>query len=191
LSAAIKEDPSDLDAIVLLGRVYIEVSDYSSAISVYRQALLLNENNNQLLYEYALLHSSLRKEKEAVMYFELAVEKGFKPDLGYYENLGMAYLSFDIEKGIEILNKVLEKKPKDAEILYQIAQAYYKSKSYLKAATAFYRVYENDNKNAKALYMTGIAYQKKGDKALGNSLCEQAISIDPTLAESKQLKVAF
>ncbi len=86
---------------------------------------------------------------------------------------------------------VMEKKPNDSEIMLQIAQAHYKAKNYKTAADTYYKVYQTDPTNNRALYMTGIAYQKKGDKVLGNSLCDQAIKLDPKLAELKTLKYSF
>lgn len=187
LRLAITETPGNTEAIVLLGKVYIELSEYKKALVMYTDALKLDENSNKLIYELGLLYSTLNDEKQAVKYMELAAEKGYKTDLDYHENLGMAYLSFDIDKGVEILNRVLAKKPNDEEIMTQIAQAHYKSRHFQVAADAFYKIYQSDPSNARALYMTGIAYQKKGDKVLGVSLCNKAIELDPTLAELKIL----
>ena len=73
----------------------------------------------------------------------------------------------------------------------QIAQANYKAHNFQTAAEDFYKIYMHDPTNSSALYMTGIAYQKKGDKTLGTSFCEKAIKMDPTLGELKNLKYAF
>ncbi len=114
-----------------------------------------------------------------------------KPILDFYENLGLAYLDINLDKGVEILNKVLENKPGNADILFQIAQSYYKVDKYQEAAGTFYTIYQNDPSNVRALYMTGVAFQKKGDKNKGIELCEQAIRMDPNLAQLKSQKFAF
>jgi hypothetical protein len=36
--------------------------------------------------------------------------------------------------------------------------------------------------------MIGMSYQKKGDVAKGQALCDKAIQIDPSLAKNKQKK---
>jgi tetratricopeptide (TPR) repeat protein len=190
LTEAIKEDPKYREALTLLGKVYIELSNYKQAVICYNQALELDPANSNLLYEAGLLQFTLDNEEAAVKYFEQAAEKGYKTDLNYTENLGMAYLGFDIKKGIEILNKVLEKKPNDAEIIWQIAEAYYKAKQYQLAADLYNKLFEKDPSDSKALYMTGMAYQRKGDKNQGVFLCEKAIRMDPTLAELKRLMFA-
>lgn len=182
---------ADIDAVILLGKVYIELSNYTEALTLFNKALDEDLNNNKLIYQVGLLYYTINKEKDAVKYFQLAEEKGYKVDLDFRENLGMAYLAFDIDRGVEILNLVLEKKPNDPEIITQIAQAHYKAKNFQSAADTYYKIYQTDPTNSRALYMTGMAYQKKGDKLYGTSLCEKAIQMDPALGELKSLKYSF
>lgn len=191
LKESINTAPADADAMILLGKVYVELSNYKEALKMFNTALAENKHNSELIYQIGLLHYTLNQEREAIKYFELAAFKGYKNDLAFKENLGMAYLAVDVDKGVEILNKVLEKKPNDAEIRVQIAQAHYKAKNYQTAADAFYKLYQDDPTNNRALYMAGLAHQKKGDKILGVSLCDKAIKMDPTLAELKILKYSF
>lgn len=191
LSQALIENPRDYKAVVLLGKTLIEMSNYKQAISVYNKALELDENNNQLIYELGLLYYTMNDEKSAVKYFELAQEKGYKTDLDFFENLGMAYLGHDVKKGDKILQQVLAKKPNNPDILFQIGQAYFKAEKFQDAADNYYKVYSVDPSNARALYMTGVAYLKNGEKGKGAMLCEQAFKIDPSLASLKTQKFSF
>ena len=188
---AVNENPAQVEAVTLLGKVLIELNDYKQAIAIYNKTLQLDPNNKQLIYELGLLYFTINNEPEAIRYFELAAEKGYKTDLGYFENLGLAYLGTNIEKGVEILNKVLENKPGNSDILFQVAQAYFKVEKFQQAADTYYKVYENDPSNGRALFMTGVAYQKKGDKNKGIAFCEQAIRMDPELAQMKTAKSIF
>lgn len=191
LNAALAENPKKIEAVTLLGKVLIEMSNYKQAINVYNQTLQLDPNNSQLIYELGLLYYTMNDEKSAVKYFESAAEKGYKKDLDFMENLGMAYLSQDLKKGVAVLNQVLQMKPNNSEIMFQIGQAYYKAEKFQDAADTYYKVYSNDPSNSRALYMTGVAYQKKGDKDKGVMLCEQAIKMDPNLAMLKSQKFSF
>jgi tetratricopeptide (TPR) repeat protein len=191
LTAEVAANPRSFDAVSLLGKVYIELSNYKHAIALYNKALNMDPNNNQMIYELGLLYYTMNNEKEAVKYFELAVEKGYKKDLDVMENIGLACLSFDIKKGIDILKKVMAMKPGNPEILFQIAQAYFKIEKFQDAADTFKSIYEADPTNTRALYMQGIAYIKKGDKNKGTSLCEQAIRLDPALAQLKSVKTTM
>jgi tetratricopeptide (TPR) repeat protein len=118
----------------------------------------------------------------------MAAAKGMKQDNAFLENMAASYLEFDVEKGVEILNRVMIKRPNDPEILNQIAQAYYNRKDFSKAFDYYYKIYLNDNKNAKALYMSGVSLIRKGDKTKGAYICDQAIAIDPSLAQLKSSK---
>lgn len=191
LNQALAENHMDLKSVSLLGKVLVELSNYKEAIAVYNKTLQLDPDNNELIYQLGKLYSTMNDEKTAVTYFEEAAEKGYKTDLNYYENLGLAYLSNNLDKGVEILNKVLESKPGNPEILFQMAQAYYKVQKYDDAANTYYKVYQNDTLNSRALYMTGVAFQKKGDKNQGADLCEKAIQMDPNLAQLSSRKFAF
>ncbi len=190
LQHAVEIEPKNFEAWLLLGNVLIEISDYKQAIIKFNQALLVDPNNQDIIYQLGLLYSTVNNEAEAIRYMELAAQKGYKIDLAYKENLGLAYLATDLKKGEEMLRKVLEKKPNDQEILTQIAEANYRHKNYKAAADLFYQMYKKDESNNKALYMTGKAYQRLGDKAYGTSLCDLAIKQDPSLASLKLLKYA-
>lgn len=184
----VAQTPTDKETITLLGKVYIELNRYNEAIDVYLKCLAASPENAELTYELALLYSAQRKDKEAVKYFEAAASKGLKQDLAFLQNWGSSYLEFDIKKGVEILNKVLDKKPDDPEILTQIAQAYYRIENFGTAFDYYYKIYLNDNKNSKALYMSGVSMIRKGDKQKGAYLCDQAIAMDPELAQLKSSK---
>jgi tetratricopeptide (TPR) repeat protein len=144
-----------------------------------------------MIYELGLLYYTMNNEKEAVKYFEHAIAKGYKKDLDITENIGLAYLGFDIEKGIETLKPVLEMKPGNSEILFQVAQAYYKVEKFEKAAEAYKKIYDADASNVRALYMCGVSYIKKGDKNKGANICDMAIRMDPSLAQLKSAKSLF
>lgn len=188
LTTQFKTNPKHKETIILLGRVYIEMSMYNDAIAMYKQAVESNPDDYEILYEIGLLYSAQNNDREAVKYFEMAADKGIKQDLAFLQNLGIAYLSFNIPKGVEVLNKVLEKKPGDVEILTQIAQAYYKVQDYGTAYELYFKIFENDNSNAKALYMAGVSLIRKGDKNRGTKLCDKAIAMEPKLGELRSQK---
>lgn len=183
--------PGHKESMVLLGEVYVELSNYTEAINTYKAYLAKYPDDAETIYQLALLYSAESQEREAVKYMELAAEKGYKQDLAYLENLGMSYLSFNLAKGVEVLNKVLERKPGDVQVLTQIAQAYYQAGDFGTAYESYYKIYQTDNKNAKALYMSGVALIRKGDKSKGMQLCDMAIAMDPKLANLRSQKSAL
>jgi tetratricopeptide (TPR) repeat protein len=191
LTAEIAVNPKSFDAVSLLGKVYIELSNYKHAIAIYNKALNLDPNNNQMIYELGLLYYTMNNPKDAVKYFELAVEKGYKKDLDVMENIGLAYLDFDIKKGIDALNEVMKMKPNSTELGFQVAQAYFKAEKFQDAADTYKKMFDLDNSNVRALYMQGVAIIKKGDKNKGSAICDMAIRMDPALAQLKSVKASF
>lgn len=188
LTVQIQKTPSDKETIALLGKVYVEMSMYNDAIAMYKKVLEVSPNEYDLYYEIGLIYNAQGNDRETVKYLELAAEKGMRQDLAFLENLGMAYLTFDIKKGVEVLNKVLEKKPGDNQILTQIAQAYYKAEQFGTAYELYFKMFENDNKNVRALYMAGMSMIKKGDKTRGSQICDKAIAMDPKLGDLRSSK---
>jgi tetratricopeptide (TPR) repeat protein len=191
LQKAISKTPVNTDAVLLMGKVYIELSNYRMAMDLYKKAVESDPENFNLIAELAQLHYVMKQDKEAVKLYEIAAQKGLKQDLEYWENLGMCYLSYDIPKGIEVLNKVLVMKPNEPEIMTQIAQALMKAEKFQEAYEYYNNIYKADPNNSRALYMSGVAIIRKGDKKTGAAICEKAIAMDPELAKLRSTSSVF
>jgi tetratricopeptide (TPR) repeat protein len=119
-----------------------------------------------------------------------AGDKGYNKDNDYMENLGIAYLNVgNLDEGVKIINDLLKKKPSDFNLLNMVAEAYYYKGKYQEAMDYWDQILGYDKTNASALYMIGMCYQKKGDKAKGIQLCDKAIEMDPSLSNLKQKKM--
>ena len=119
----------------------------------------------------------------------MAGEAGYPKSNVFYENLGFAYLNTgDIENGLKNLNTVLSRKPNNTTLLTDIAQAMYQAKRYDDALVYYQKLLDINAKDSKALYMAGITFQKKGQKEKGQAMCDQAIAMDPSLAEKRTKK---
>jgi tetratricopeptide (TPR) repeat protein len=187
MEAAVTKDPKNAEAFYVLGLCKVEVSAYNDAIRYYTKSIDLDTSKAQRIYELGLLYFSINDGPHATKFMELAGAKGIKKDNDFYENLGMAYLEFNLEKGVEVLNTLLLRKP-DTEIMFQIAQAYYKAAKFDKAVENWNRVTAADPQNYRAMYMVGMSYQKMGKVGEGRAICDKAISLDPALANLKQQK---
>lgn len=187
LAAAAKDDPSNAEIPYLIGRSYVDMSNYKAAAPYLEQAVALDTTKPRWVYECALNFGAIPNDKMAVKYYLLAADRGYKTDNDYYQNLADSYIaSGQAAEGIELLKKVLERKPADLELLYSIAEVHYKTGKYQEAIDYWDRILGYDKQNARALYMIGLSYQKKGDKAKGQQLCDKAIEMDPSLSNLKQ-----
>ena len=73
-------------------------------------------------------------------------------------------------------------------ILNMLAEANYDIKKYDEAINYYDQILTIDKKNAEALYMIGMSFQKKGQKEKGMALCDEAIKLDPSLQSLKSEK---
>ena len=189
LQAAAKEDPNNAEIPYLIARSFVDMSNYKVAVQFYDQAIAKDSTKAQWIYEAGLTYFAIPNAKKAIEYFELAIAKGYKTTNDVLENLSAAYIQAgQPQKGIDLMKKLLEKKPADMAILWNLAQAHYKTNKYDEAIEYWDRMLYYDKANAKPLYMIGLCYLKKGDKAKGEQLCDKAIEMDPSLRELKQKK---
>ncbi|MBY0535382.1 MAG: tetratricopeptide repeat protein [Chitinophagaceae bacterium] len=187
--AAFKETANNPEIVYIAGRSFMEMHNYKRAAGCFDQALAMDSSNATWMYEAGLAWYAVPDDKKALYWIEKAGQNGYKKTNDYLENLATAYLNTgNLGKGVEMLIQVLERRPSDPELLYSIAEAYYKGKKYDSAIEYWDRILEVDKKNANALYMIGMCYQKKGDTAKGNQLCDKAIEMDPSLRKLKEEK---
>ncbi|HLX90648.1 MAG TPA: tetratricopeptide repeat protein [Puia sp.] len=186
LQAAAKDDTANAEIPYLQARSFVDMNNYKAAIAFFKRAIFLDSSKFQWIYECALTFATIPDDKSAIQYYLLAAQKGYKIDNDYYENLSDSYIAAgEAEKGLDLMLKVLEKKPADLVLLYSVADTYYRLKKYQEAIDYWDKILYFDKENAKALYMIGMAYQKKGETAKGRQLCDKAIEMDPSLKNLK------
>jgi len=187
LQPALKEDSSNAEIPYLIARAFVDMNNYKTAIPYFQKAIALDSGKVQWIYECALTMATVYDDKNAIKYYELAALKGYKKDNDFYENLSDSYIAAgQPEKGLELMLQVLQKKPADLDLLYSIAHAYYRMKKYDQAIDYWDRILSYDKQNARALYMIGLSYLKKGDDKKGQQLCDKAIEMDPSLKNLRQ-----
>ncbi|MFM2137996.1 MAG: hypothetical protein RJA57_303 [Bacteroidota bacterium] len=188
-----KEDSLNAEVPYLIARSYADMMNYKLAIPYFKKAIALKPAENYWLYELGLIYYAMNNDAEALKYILEAGEKGYKRDNDYLENLAIAYLNVgQLDKGVEMLNEILKRKPSDLNILGMVAEAYYGKGKFDQAMEYWDRMLEYDKENASALYMIGMCYQKKGGREnmeKGTRLCDKAIEMDPSLASLKQKKM--
>lgn len=183
----IAKDATDAEAIYTIGRSYLDMEQYIKAVPYYTKAIELDATKNVWMNELGLLYYNLNDFQHAKVYLIKAQENGYPASNDFNENLGYAYIfSGEFEKGEKLLLAILSKKPGNKDILRDIAEAYYQQKMYDKSLNFCQQLLVLDEKDAKALYQAGLCFQKKGQKEKGQSMCDNAIKIDPSLSGLRQ-----
>jgi tetratricopeptide (TPR) repeat protein len=189
LQAAAKDEPANAEIPYLIGRSFVDMSNYKAAVQFFDQALAKDSTKATWYYETGLTYFAIPDAKKAIVYIEKAISKGYKPTNDVIENLSNAYIEAgQPQKGIDLMKKLLEKKPADMELLWNLGEAHYKVAKYDDAIGYWDKILFYDKSNAKALYMIGLSYQKKGDKTKGQQLCDKAIQMDPSLQSYRHKK---
>ena len=137
----------------------------------------------------ALVYYGMNDNANALKYMLEAGEKGYRKDLEYSQNLATAYLNAGkFAEGLEVMKQVLEKRPTDIALIDLVAETCYSAGKYDEAINYYNKILTIDEKKADALYMMGMAYQKKGQEQNGRALCDKAIAMDPSLTSLKTEK---
>lgn len=189
LEAAFREEPRNADIPIMFARALINMSNFKAAVRYYNEAIALDTSNLRLINELAMAYSAMNDEKSAVKYYELAMAKGYKVDNDFIENLSNSYIAAGMAiKGMEMLKKLLEKKPGDIDLLNNMADNYYILGNYQEAINHWDKVLYLDKEEARALYMIGMSYIKMGEKEKGATLCNKGIEMDPSLKQFRSVK---
>ena len=184
---AFKEDPKRAETPYIAGRSLVEMSNYKKAAGCFEQAIERDSTKAGWMYEAGLVYYAVPDDKKAIYWFERAAAKGYNRSNDFIENLANAYLNTkNYDKGLGLLQEVLQRKPQDMELLDNIADAYYHTGKYDEAINHWDKVLALDKTKASALYMIGLSYQKKGEKEKGQQLCDKAIQMDPSLKNLKE-----
>ncbi len=187
LPSAATEDPKNAEIPYLIARAYVDMNNYRPAIPYFQKAIAMDSSKAEWLYECALVYATIYEDVTAIHYYDLAAAKGYKKDNDFYENLADSYIaSGQAAKGLEILQDLVVKKPADLDLLNSLGFTSYKLKKYDEAIDYWNKILSFDDKNFHALYMIGMAYQKKGDIQKGKEICDKAIAQDPSLKNYRQ-----
>lgn len=192
LIQVIDKNPQDAEATYTLARTYLEMGLEKKAIPFYVKALQLDNTKSKWHFELGLLYYNNENFKNAVISFNKAAENGFIKGNDFNENLGFAYIYSDnFDSGEKLLTEIIARKPGDKELIRDIAVAFYDRKMYDKCLAYCQKLMEMDMKDGKALYQAGLCFQKKGETAKGQQMCDKAIELDPSLAGLRQKRMTM
>jgi tetratricopeptide (TPR) repeat protein len=189
LEAASKVEPGNAEIPHILATAYTNMQNFKQAIPQFQKAIANDPTNARFVYEMALAYYGMSDDQNALKYMLEAGEKGFKKDNEYMQNLSTALMNAGkFAEGLEIMKQALAKRPSDIGLIDVIAEACYDAGKYDEAIDFYNKILAIDNRKAEALYMMGMAYQKKGKEENGRALCDKAIAMDPSLASLKTEK---
>lgn len=185
--------PKDAEANYYLGQTYFFMEMDKKALPFLESAVAYDDSKANWHYDLALvLYNSQQYDKSAKAY-EKAIEKGMKTSLELMEQLGYSYLmAGNYDKGEEMIMKIFSRKPGSKDLLRDVSILLYKRQQFDRSLFYCQKLLESDQNDGKALYQAGLNFIKKGQKDRGESMCDKAISLDPSLAKlRKEVKMEF
>src|SRR6218665_1784916 len=147
LQAALKDNAEDAEATYTLGRNYLDMENYRQAVPWYEKAINLPGAKSSWMYELGLLYYNNNDYRNAVSAFEKAAAAGYEQKNDFNENLGFAALyAGQYEKGEQLLQGILKRKPNNTTLLRDIAETFYTQKQYDKSLQYCQQLMEIDPK---------------------------------------------
>lgn len=189
LQKAIEKNSNNAQAYYSLARTALELEQSAEAIGYLQKAIKIDSSRYNWKYELGLLFYNAENYKEALSYFDKAIAGGLQKNNDVLENYGFAQIyNGNSDAGIATLEIVNQRKPNNTTLLTNIAYALYAATQYDKAISYYEKVLIINARDASALYMAGMSFQKMGQEEKGQKLCDKAIEMDPSLAKNRQKK---
>jgi len=135
-----------LPSYLNLGSALIRVKKYDDAAEVLSDAIKLSPNNSDLHNNLGVVYEKLEKTDLAIKEFEKATE--IKDNIEAYFNLSRIYFtSGNIDKSIEMLEKIIEINPKRMDVYHNLGGLYFKKGEKQKAIAILEKALQIDPKN--------------------------------------------
>jgi tetratricopeptide (TPR) repeat protein len=125
-----------------------------------------------------MMNFNMENYKTAAGAFEQAARLGRPVDADLYLNLGMAHLKqAAYDDAIRNLLSALALRPKDVQVMTNLANAWYKKQDFKNAITQWNNILLQQPLNGFAMFMLGRSYICSGEIARGQAICDQALTL--------------
>ncbi|NWF76293.1 MAG: tetratricopeptide repeat protein [Nitrospirae bacterium] len=131
------EQPDNIDVLRLLGAIYYQIKDYTSAKYYFREAIQINHHDAISYYNLGILMHEEGHLEEAISYYVKAIQLNSNiAEINY--NLGVAYQEKEeFDEAVSCFQKTLSLNPRYADAYYNLGTIW-KQRGLLNEAIAFY-----------------------------------------------------
>ncbi len=187
LDKAFKEDSSLAEMHYVMARCQLEMNNYTKAAAYYEQALQRDPSKAQWMFETGMTYLAVPDAALSVKWLEAALAKGFPLSADMMDNMVTAYSAAGMyDKAGDMVKELLKETPNDTDRLFLLGECQLHARQFGEAIKTYNHILQLDPKNARSLYMSGVATIQSGDKVKGDALCEKAIAMDNRLARMRQ-----
>lgn len=168
---------------VQMAHMHEAKGDFASAIKQYEEALKAGPNNTELLVQLGRAHDRNGDMTKAIATYQQAIKIDARCALAH-NDLGLCYArQNDLARARESLNKAVALVPTSKLYRNNLATVLVSARQYNDAYEQLTAVHPP----AIAQYNLGILANRRGDKTEAMSRFQQASSLDPNLAQARNM----
>jgi tetratricopeptide (TPR) repeat protein len=182
LNAALSADPSNVEAVVNLARLYRARKDAAAAGRLLESAVARGLDGAPVYAALADLYESIGRVENAIPAMRLAVERAPGSE-DYRFRYALLLVNSQAPKAAVIrLQEALKLFPRSAKLWFALGLAYMTEHQSVEAAPALARAIELDPQAAPALAYLGLAHAEQGRYDEAVKFYERAVAVNPQLA---------
>jgi tetratricopeptide (TPR) repeat protein len=176
--AITEKDGKDLDAWLMLGRLYKIGQDSAGSEKAYKKALELDPDNEYALSGLMVVYSDLGDAKNAVEMSRRLAERN--PNSRTLRALAKAYEDVhDFAAAVQTLRRALELAPHDLDLSRSLAEDLLLSGDVDGALKSYTELAQGDPKDAGLQLFLSRIYRQKRDFAKAREAQDRALALDP------------
>lgn len=176
--------PTYTDVATLLGSAYLIKGNYDKAISIFTKSL--PNDRPEVYYWLGIAHLYQQNYNKAIGSFQLALNKGYKPQFKSHEKIADCYVSLsDFEQAVVEYESAINSTDGSKYIDLYIRPVWVlidKLRSPDRALSMANQAVLKHPDSAMAYNLLGWSYVASGNYEQGKISLDKALSLDPTLA---------
>lgn len=170
----------ECDSYFNIANAYAQLEEYDDALFFYDKTLEYNKDDADLWYNRSLTLYYLDKYEDALFSIDKALDIDYKSSF-LYNKAGFLFKSGDFNNSLDIYKNLLEKSPKDTDLLLNICMVSYELEFFRDVLKYSENVLSQDRNNEDALFYKFKALKglKQYDDAL--KYVDVLINFNPTV----------
>lgn len=182
LSTALSINKSDIDALILLSKVYLRQKNISSAGRLLESAVAAGLDNAAIYFALAEVYEAGGFMENAIPAMRRAIEKDPKNDF-YRSRYGLLLVHSKAPAAAVIrLNEALKEFPDSPSLWLALGIAQFDDNKMIEARRSFEKALSLEPKLASAMAYLGAVYVEQAQYAEAVKIYEQAIDINKDIA---------
>lgn len=169
------------------GDYFFKKNQLGKAIENYESALAIDNINNQIRVNLAMLYYTNKQYDDAEKTYKEIIRQVPEYGAAYY-SLALLYAELNkVDDAIEQLEKAIFIMPENVRLYYNLGLLYNQKKAFKKAEKSFINGLKVDATNASLLYALGFVYSQSNQKEKAKNILERLVALYPNNQQYQNL----